>query len=147
MSTTPPPLVIDAEEEAEVRCLLGRHRNRIVLDLEQSDLVTVLVKSNVISVITEALLINFSSGGIEDQQRRCNLLIDTIAKGGFQKFKEFCYAIEEECPELIQQMINDGDKTADPANGTKELRSLWWPPSSIVIVSRVAVIFPSSRGM
>ena len=120
MSTTPPPLVIDAEEEAEVRCLLGRHRNRIVLDLEQSDLVTVLVKSNVISVITEALLINFSSGGIEDQQRRCNLLIDTIAKGGFQKFKEFCYAIEEECPELIQQMINDGDKAADPANGTKE---------------------------
>lgn len=94
------------EEEVEVRSLLNRHRRRILIDLENSDMLSVLVKRNVISVITEALLVNFQSLP-EDQRRKCDLLIDTIAKCGFKKFKEFCYAIEEECPELIHEMIND----------------------------------------
>lgn len=94
------------EEEIEVRGLLNRHRDRIILDLESSNMLTVLVKKNVISVITEALLINYRPVP-EDQKRKCDLLIDTIAKCGFKKFKEFCYAIEAECPELINEMIND----------------------------------------
>lgn len=99
------PMVIDEEEE-EVRGLLNRHRERIIADLENTDMLTVLVKKNVISVITEALLINYRSAP-EDQKRKCDLLVDTVAKCGFKKFKEFCYAIEEECPQLITEMIND----------------------------------------
>lgn len=106
---------VEEEEEVEVRGLLNRHRNRILIDLENSAMLTVLVKKNVISVITEALLNNYPSG---DQQRKCDLLVDTIAKSGFRKFKEFCYAIEEECPELIHEMIND--KSAEPSNGNKD---------------------------
>lgn len=115
---------IDAEEEVEVRDLLNRHRKRLLVDLEASSMLTVLVKKNVISVITEALLINFRSVP-EDQRRKCDLLIDTIAQCGFKKFKEFCYAIEEECPELIHEMINDhvpvnsNAKAADPSNGNE----------------------------
>lgn len=99
-------MVIDEDEEVEVRGLLNRHRERIIADLENTDMLTVLVKKNVISVITEALLINYRSVP-EDQKRKCDLLIDTVAKCGFKKFKEFCYAIEEECPQLITEMIND----------------------------------------
>lgn len=102
-------------EEFEVRCLLKRHGKRILLDLENSDMLSVLVKKQVISVITEGLLLNFRSSGVEDQRRKCDLLIDTIAQSGFKKFKEFCYAIEEVCPELISEMINDHD----PVNGAE----------------------------
>lgn len=120
------------EEEIEVRGLLNRHRDRIVLDLESSNMLTVLVKKNVISVITEALLINYRPVP-EDQKRKCDLLIDTIAKCGFKKFKEFCYAIETECPDLINEMINDhspihdgvpmnvGDAAAAAKNGKEAI--------------------------
>lgn len=113
---------IDEEEEVEVRGLLNRHRKRLLVDLEYSDMLTVLVKKNVISVITEALLVNFRSLP-EDQRRKCDLLIDTIAKGGLIGLQNFCYAIENECPELIHEMINDHvpvntvAKDADPSNG------------------------------
>ncbi|XP_037923012.1 tight junction protein ZO-2 isoform X4 [Hermetia illucens] len=38
---------------------------------------------------------------------KCSRLIDLIAKSGFEKFKQFCYAIENECPQLIEDLIND----------------------------------------
>lgn len=38
---------------------------------------------------------------------QCDNLIDIIAKNGFEKFKQFCYAIECECPQLIEDLIND----------------------------------------
>lgn len=103
MSSSP---VVDEDEEVEVRGLLNRHQKRLLIDLEGSNMLTVLVKNGVISVITEALLNNFRSDA-EDQRRKCDLLIDTIAKCGLTKFQQFCYAIEQECPELIHEMIND----------------------------------------
>lgn len=38
---------------------------------------------------------------------QCANLIDIIARNGFEKFKQFCYAIECECPQLIEDLIND----------------------------------------
>lgn len=38
---------------------------------------------------------------------QCTNLIEIIAKSGFEKFKQFCYAIENECPQLIEDLIND----------------------------------------
>ncbi|XP_073830402.1 zonula occludens-like protein polychaetoid isoform X2 [Musca autumnalis] len=38
---------------------------------------------------------------------QCSTLIEIIAKNGFEKFKQFCYAIENECPQLIEDLIND----------------------------------------
>lgn len=118
------------DEEVEVRGLLNRHRERIILDLESSNMLTVLVKKNVISVITEALLVNYRSEAPEDQKRKCDLLIDTIAKCGFKKFKEFCYAIETECPELINEMINDHSPINDNAAAAASNGKCDWKPRS-----------------
>lgn len=48
---------------------------------------------------------NGNDGEVND--KKCNFLIDVIARNGFEKFKEFCYAIEMECPQLIEDLIND----------------------------------------
>lgn len=40
-------------------------------------------------------------------EKKCTYLIDVIARNGFEKFKEFCYAIESECPKLIGDLIHD----------------------------------------
>lgn len=43
----------------------------------------------------------------EINEKKCSFLIKVISKNGFEKFKEFCYAIESECPQLIEDLIND----------------------------------------
>ncbi|KMZ04802.1 tight junction protein ZO-1 isoform X11 [Drosophila simulans] len=181
------------EEEEEVRSLLSRHQERIMLDLGSTDLLAVLVKNSVLSQSEEDLLLKpynavtptpsaaasatveppgsapsltkrklsavASSGstasggsagsggsgssrcasvngdancdsrsltpsgggpcsGLNDAEIlrvQCSNLIDIIAKNGFEKFKQFCYAIECECPQLIEDLINDRLKT-DAAN-------------------------------
>ncbi|XP_017847313.2 tight junction protein ZO-1 isoform X3 [Drosophila busckii] len=191
------------EEEEEVRLLLSRHQERIMLDLGSTDLLAVLVKNSVLSQSEEDMLLKAaasaavgvepgsapssvgaltkrklsavvssgsnsggsSSGGsasvsgvggeyssslagssrsasvngdhaqsdnrsltpsvgvgvaetlndAEILRLQCNNLIDIIAKSGFEKFKQFCYAIECECPQLIEDLINDRLKS-DAAN-------------------------------
>ncbi|KAH8304935.1 hypothetical protein KR018_011252, partial [Drosophila ironensis] len=165
------------EEEEEVRSLLSRHQERIMLDLGSTDLLAVLVKNSVLSQSEEDLLLKpynaatptptptppapaseptkrklsavVSSGssasggsagsggsgssrcasvngdaasdsrpitpaggcsGLSDAEilrLQCSNLIEIIAKSGFEKFKQFCYAIECECPQLIEDLIND----------------------------------------
>ncbi|XP_017104410.2 tight junction protein ZO-2 isoform X11 [Drosophila bipectinata] len=172
------------EEEEEVRSLLSRHQERIMLDLGSTDLLAVLVKNSVLSQSEEDLLLKpynaatptpsttaasdppgtaptltkrklsavASSGssasggsgsggsgssrcasvngdahsdsrpltpsggsgggcsGLSDAEilrLQCSNLIEIIAKSGFEKFKQFCYAIECECPQLIEDLIND----------------------------------------
>uniref|UniRef100_A0A1A9WH11 CARD domain-containing protein n=1 Tax=Glossina brevipalpis TaxID=37001 RepID=A0A1A9WH11_9MUSC len=242
MSETPtPPAVVTVmthEEEAEeVRTLLLRHQERIVLDLGNTDLLTVLVKNSVLSQSEEDLLLkpytaiapppspvlpqtisapssvnvikrklcavisnasnssnsssnnnlgttqltNNGSGGsgsagnnspsvsvIDDPVQvdncslattsennagvnplsstgdtnsdhystkeelrslmlndaeilrlQCSNLIEIIAKSGFEKFKQFCYAIENECPQLIEDLINDRLKCVIAVKNTK----------------------------
>ncbi|XP_036337843.1 uncharacterized protein LOC118747793 isoform X3 [Rhagoletis pomonella] len=201
------------EEEQEVRSLLLRHKERIMLDLCETDLLTVLVKNSVISQSEEDLVLKTasapsivaitkrkisaaissgsgssnntvtSSGGvgeegcnstigcssnnscsasvinentqsdnrsitpslvncsgpdsidcnIDQKETNCNIgftkddlklnlrsfndagiyqeqsinLIEIITKGGFSKFKQFCYAIDHECPKLIEDLFSD----------------------------------------
>ncbi|XP_002017386.2 tight junction protein ZO-2 isoform X6 [Drosophila persimilis] len=194
------------EEEEEVRSLLSRHQERIMLDLGSTDLLAVLVKNSVLSQSEEDLLLKpyaaaalpvstqeppgsapssvgaltkrklsavassgsstsasgsgsgtggeYSAGslagsgssrcasvngdaqsdnrsltpsvgggggacvGLNDAEilrLQCANLIEIIAKNGFEKFKQFCYAIECECPQLIEDLINDRLKS-DAAN-------------------------------
>lgn len=44
---------------------------------------------------------------LDNDEKKCINLIDVIARSGFEKFKEFCYAIESECPKLIGDLIHD----------------------------------------
>lgn len=146
-----------ASEEDEVRALLMRHRKQIILDVNESGLVTVLAQKGVISAtnqkqLSEIQLEKFNKFGLnngltpiiknlsetangyatnggcvietkskidnenEVDEKKCTFLIDVIAQNGFEKFKEFCYAIERECPKLIEDLI------ADRLNGGKSCK-------------------------
>ena len=91
-----------SNEEDEVRSLLSRHRPSIIRDLVDTNLLPVLVKTGVIHVNDEEVI-----NGDEDLDKKCDYLIEVIAKDGFEKFKQFCYAIENECSNLITDLIND----------------------------------------
>ncbi|XP_021706854.1 tight junction protein ZO-1 isoform X3 [Aedes aegypti] len=91
-----------ADESEEVRSLLSRHRLTIVRDLVQTNLVQILVKNSVINVEDEEQI-----NGAGDLEKKCDQLIEIVAKDGFEKFKQFCYAIENECSQLISDLIND----------------------------------------
>lgn len=122
-----------SSEEDEVRALLSRHRTQIIRDCSESKLIAVLVQKGVLNNANERQFneIDVNSGGTSSSTavlspsdgetsatiesvaddvvngQKCTLLIELIAKNGFEKFKEFCYAIESECPQLIEDLIND----------------------------------------
>ncbi|XP_053660418.1 tight junction protein ZO-1 [Anopheles marshallii] len=91
-----------ADETGEVRSLLMRHRLSIVRDLIGTSLVQVLLKAGVVTAAQEEQLTGEAS-----LDARCDQLIELIARDGFEKFKQFCYAIESECSQLISDLIND----------------------------------------
>lgn len=66
--------------------------------------------------VSETIKSNIDDGP-EIDEKKCTVLIDAISRNGFEKFKEFCYAIERECPKLIEDLI------ADRLNGGEYLRS------------------------
>ncbi|XP_049537572.1 uncharacterized protein LOC125952255 [Anopheles darlingi] len=101
-----------ADETAEVRSLLMRHRLSIVRDLVGTGLLQVLLKGGVLTVAQEEQL------NAEDSlEVRCEQLIELIAGGGFEQFKQFCYAIESECSQLISDLINDKLSQVDDGGG------------------------------
>ncbi|XP_035777425.1 uncharacterized protein LOC118458750 isoform X3 [Anopheles albimanus] len=106
-----------ADETAEVRSLLMRHRLSIVRDLVGTGLLQVLLKGGVLTVAQEEQL------NAEDSlEVRCERLIELIAGGGFEQFKQFCYAIESECSQLISDLINDKLSQVDDGDGESQRR-------------------------
>uniref|UniRef100_A0A1B0GNT1 Uncharacterized protein n=1 Tax=Phlebotomus papatasi TaxID=29031 RepID=A0A1B0GNT1_PHLPP len=93
---------MSAEECEEVRGLLQRHRLGLLRELEESQLVPVLVKKGVLNVVDEEVI-----NAEVNVDRKCDGVIEAIARKGFHKFKEFCYAVETECPQFITDIIND----------------------------------------
>lgn len=89
-------------EEEEVHSLLSRHRIQIIRELNETKLVPVLVDKNILNGSDEELMKNEC-----DSEKKCSILIEFVSRNGFEKFKEFCYAIETECPQLIEDLIND----------------------------------------
>nr|XP_036229502.1 uncharacterized protein LOC106622754 isoform X3 [Bactrocera oleae] len=67
----------------------------------------------------EDLKLNLNSLNDADiYQEQSTNLIEIIAKGGFVKFKQFCYAIDNECPKLIEDLFNDKEKCDAVVNNT-----------------------------
>lgn len=125
-----------ASEADEVCVLLSRHRAQIIRDCSESKLIAVLVQKGVLTTAHERVLNEIDanvastttttttttattaadgshSATIESvaidvvNEQKCTALIGMIAQSGFEKFKQFCYAIESECPQLIEDLIND----------------------------------------
>lgn len=65
---------------------------------------------------SETIKCNFGNESDTDE-KKCTYLIDVIARSGFEKFKEFCYAIESECPKLIGDLIHDQLNGGDSRDG------------------------------
>lgn len=132
-----------ATEEDEVRALLSRHRKQIIRDFSESKLVTVLAQKGVLNSVDEQLLNDIAAaaasdgdnngpatieaiangsgsggGGGDVHEQQCGFLIEVIARNGFEKFKEFCYAIESDCPQLIEDLINDRLKSGKCSVGS-----------------------------
>lgn len=64
--------------------------------------------SNVGNNVSGSEIIKYKFGSEADiDEKKCTYLIDVIARSGFEKFKEFCYAIESECSKLIGDLIHD----------------------------------------
>lgn len=89
-------------EIEEIHNLLSRHRIQIGTDIE-AHLLSLLVKKNVLT-LDEEESINSANG----TEEKCDRLIETISKNGYDKFQEFCYSIESEFSKLITDLINDG---------------------------------------
>lgn len=95
----------------EITDLLEKHKPVIVEDL--------LTKKNVLQLLVEECLIdkndleflisceNPTENEVELNEKKCQLLIETISKDGLKCFKKFCYAIEKDCTKLISALIND----------------------------------------
>jgi hypothetical protein len=85
-------------EESELNSLLIRHRKSILREINESNLVEIVLKNKIISE---------SICEISDDVEKCDFLIENLSKSGFDVFKKFCYSIDNECPGLITDLIND----------------------------------------
>lgn len=123
-------------EQDEVRELLSQHRDGIVRELRTSRMIAVLLDTEVLTTKERLAICGddddnsndepqdkrtdiSDEGGMNprttvpasaihfDLDTQCTNLIDYVAQNGFEKFKQFCYAIETECPQLIADLIND----------------------------------------
>lgn len=67
---------------------------------------TAIIDSVINSGASDAFKNHFDNDNTVDN-KICSFLIDVIARNGYEKFKMFAYAIENECPRLIEDLIND----------------------------------------
>lgn len=65
-----------------------------------------IIDSVIKSGASDAFKNRFDNENTVDETK-CSFLIDVIARNGYEKFKMFAYAIENECPQLIEDLIND----------------------------------------
>lgn len=90
--------------EAEVKTLLLRHKASLLRELDTSELLGALVKRGIITEVDRAAVAGTSdltSGPDID------LFVDVIGAKGFDAFREFCYALESECPNVLRDLLVD----------------------------------------
>lgn len=127
-------------EQDEVRELLSQHRDGIARELRTSRMLAVLLATDVLTAKDRlaicggddepTTMTNGDGGGSSsptiDVDSQCTNLIDFVAQNGFEKFKQFCYAIEAECPQLIADLINDRLKYGECHDSAIEVYRAWW---------------------
>ncbi|XP_050071750.1 uncharacterized protein LOC126559623 [Anopheles maculipalpis] len=135
-----------ADETGEVRSLLMRHRLSIVRDLIGTSLLQVLLKAGVLTATQEEQLT-----GEPSLDARCDQLIELVARDGFEKFKQFCYAIESECSQLISDLINDKlsqvDGDDDDGHGVTNVGTVPSAPNPVVQPPADGIPFATTEGM
>lgn len=101
---------------AEVRTLLSRHKASLARELKATNLLGVLLKRGVITELDRQALLLASSTPTPDQVPRqdensqeadVELFIELIQGKGFEAFREFCFALEAECPHVLTDLLVD----------------------------------------
>lgn len=104
------------KDQQEIRDLLIRHRLKIIEDLIlNKSVLRLLLKENLVSEVDfDYLLIKENDVNLTSElnnainyDKKCDYLIELIAKNGLTCFKRFCFAVEGECTSLITALIND----------------------------------------
>ncbi|XP_014231930.1 tight junction protein ZO-1 isoform X2 [Trichogramma pretiosum] len=86
----------------EVRTLLSRHKTSLLRELSQTSLLGVLVKRSVLSEFDRQAL--YGPGASEPD---VELFIELLQAKGFEAFREFCFALEAECPHVLTDLLVD----------------------------------------
>ncbi|KAJ8688521.1 hypothetical protein QAD02_024316 [Eretmocerus hayati] len=92
-----------SEGSAEVRTLLSRHKDSLLRELEATNLLGALHKRGVISEAERENLRPRPGGAGPDVE----LFIELVQAKGFDAFREFCFALEAECPHVLTDLLVD----------------------------------------
>ncbi|XP_075223249.1 tight junction protein ZO-3-like isoform X2 [Lycorma delicatula] len=95
---------------SEVVSLLEKHKNTIVRELSKTNILTVLVKKGVLSPLDEDLVLNEQNESVKG-----DVFIELISRKGVDAFKEFCFALETECPHVLTNLL--AENLGPPAHG------------------------------
>ncbi|KAH0554700.1 hypothetical protein KQX54_012355 [Cotesia glomerata] len=88
----------------EIKILLSRHKSSLLQELNSTDLLSVLVKRGVITDVDKDAV----AGNPEQTVNAdIDLFIDIIGAKGFDAFREFCFALEAECPHVLTDLLVD----------------------------------------
>lgn len=97
---------------SEVVSLLEKHKNTIVSELSKTNILTVLVKKGVLSPQDEDLVLNEQNESVKG-----DVFIELIARKGVDAFKEFCFALETECPHVLTNLLAENLGKLHPVEG------------------------------
>ncbi|XP_051169502.1 tight junction protein ZO-2 isoform X4 [Leptopilina boulardi] len=89
---------------SEVRTLMCRHKASLLRELNATNLLNVLVKRGVISEVDRDAVAGSADRSSETD---IDLFIDVIGTKGFNAFREFCFALEAECPHVLTDLLVD----------------------------------------
>ncbi|KAK0092453.1 hypothetical protein PV326_001372 [Microctonus aethiopoides] len=88
----------------EIKGLLSRHKASLLRELNTTDLLSVLVKRGVITEVDKDAVGGNADRSIDSD---IDLFIDVIGAKGFDAFREFCFALEAECPHVLNDLLVD----------------------------------------
>ncbi|XP_043268925.1 tight junction protein ZO-1 isoform X2 [Venturia canescens] len=89
---------------SEVRTLLSRHKAALLRELNGTDLLGGLVKRGVINEVDRDAV---AGNADRTSDADVDLFIDVIGAKGFDAFREFCFALEAECPHVLTDLLVD----------------------------------------
>jgi hypothetical protein len=94
----------------EISDLLTKYKSILIEDLiSNKSVLQLLVEESIIEKKDLEFLLQSEAIDSENEQndKKCQYLIDIISKDGLKCFKKFCYTIETDCKTLITALIND----------------------------------------
>ncbi|XP_034948893.1 tight junction protein ZO-1 isoform X2 [Chelonus insularis] len=105
---------------SEIKILLSRHKASLLNELNSTDLLSVLVKRGVINEVDKDAV---AGNADHSTNSDIDLFIDIIGAKGFDVFREFCFALEAECPHVLTDLLVDQHSITREYNQQQELPS------------------------